>query len=139
MPDTALIGYTGFVGSNLLRQMSFKDLYHSKNIEELGGKSYDLLVCAGAPAEKWKANQDPGKDLENIRRLMDCLGRAKARKIILISTVDVYPVPCGVDEDSRIDPVLANAYGGRESLCFFKALALVSKSHSMVDSRSEPF
>ena len=47
---TALIGSTGFVGGNLQRQAAFDDGYHSRNIESLAGKSYDLIVCAGAPA-----------------------------------------------------------------------------------------
>jgi nucleoside-diphosphate-sugar epimerase len=107
----ALIGYTGFVGGNLLRQAGFEGLYNSRNIEELAGRSHELLVCSGAPAEKWKANQDPETDRKSLGRLMDALGRVSARKVVLISTVDVYSAPRGVDEDSPITPEPANAYG----------------------------
>ena len=53
--ETALIGYSGFVGGNLLRQRSFDACFNSSNIEAIAGRSFDLVVCAGAPAEKWKA------------------------------------------------------------------------------------
>lgn len=112
MKKTALIGYTGFVGSNLLKQTNFDDLYNSKNIVDIKGKEYDVIVSAGTRAERWKANQDPEGDWNSIKRLLDNLEGAKATIFILISTVDVYPNPVGVDEDSIIDEVqLTQAYG----------------------------
>lgn len=110
MPS-ALIGYTGFVGSNLARQTHFDDFYNSKNIETIDGKTYDLVVCAGAPAEKWKINKEPLKDLENLNRLIGSISRVTASKFILISTVDVYPTPIEVDEADAIDPKLCHPYG----------------------------
>lgn len=107
----ALVGYTGFVGNNLLRQRSFDDLYNSSNIESIAGRQYDLLICAGAPAEKWKANAEPEKDHENIQRLIRCLERVNARAVVVISTVDVYPVPIDVDEFTFIDQARCHAYG----------------------------
>jgi nucleoside-diphosphate-sugar epimerase len=106
----ALVGHTGFVGGNLLRQAAFDDLYNSKNIEAIAGKSYDLLVCAGAPAEKWKANRDPAADWAAISRLAVALARARAERVVLISSVDVYPSPTDVDEDTLINPA-ETAYG----------------------------
>lgn len=108
---SGLIGYTGFVGGNLLRQRPFGLLYNSRNVEELAGQEFDLLVCAGAPAEKWRANQDPTSDLAGIQRLQSALHRARARRVVLISTVDVYPEPRGVDEDTKIDPEAGHPYG----------------------------
>ncbi|MCB1195071.1 NAD(P)-dependent oxidoreductase, partial [bacterium] len=107
---TALIGYTGFVGSNLNAQYSFDDLYNSKNIETIRGKEYELVVCSGARAEKWIANQNPENDLKNIQLLIDCLKQTKAARCILISTIDVYPHPFNVDEDTPIPPE-NHAYG----------------------------
>ena len=51
--SSAIIGNTGFVGSNLIRQRHFDAFYNSKNIET---KSFDLVICAGVPAVKWLAN-----------------------------------------------------------------------------------
>ena len=107
----ALIGCTGFVGGNLLRQTHFDDLYHSRNINDIRGRRYELIVCAGARAEKWKANQDPETDRGNLQVLCDALQDAHAHKLLLISTVDVYPVPIGVDEETPIDCARATAYG----------------------------
>lgn len=109
--NSAIIGYTGFVGSNLVRQVDFNSLYNSKNIESIIGKKFDLLVCSGAPAVKWLANKEPEKDLENIKRLTKCLGKVAAKKVILISTVDVYPLPVEVDEDTEIDLEVLHPYG----------------------------
>lgn len=108
---TALIGHTGFVGSTLLRQAAFDDLYHRKNVEEIAGRHYALAVCAAAPAEKWKANQEPEADRANIGRMLTAVERARIDQLVLISTVDVYPDPVGVDEDTPIDPDAGHAYG----------------------------
>ena len=98
----ALVGSTGFVGSNLLRQHDFRDCYHSRNIEEIAERSYDLIVCSGMPAAKWIANGEPEADRANMLRLLENLRRARAERFVLISTIDVYPDPAGVDEDSPI-------------------------------------
>jgi nucleoside-diphosphate-sugar epimerase len=104
-----LIGYTGFVGGNLLRDHSFADLYNSTNIESIAGASFDLIVCAGAPAVKWKANREPHADRACLGRLMSALERAKAEHFVHISTVDVYGRVDGVDEDCP--PAGATPYG----------------------------
>ena len=117
----ALVGYTGFVGSNLLRQRTFDDLYNSRNIENIAGRQYELLVCSGAPAEKWKANREPEQDYQNIQRLLTCLERVSAREVIVVSTVDVYPVPHAVDEYSLIDESRCHPYG-RHRLLLEKSL-----------------
>ncbi|MBK9519305.1 MAG: NAD(P)-dependent oxidoreductase [Anaeromyxobacter sp.] len=108
---SALVGHSGFVGETLKRQATWDELYRSTDIEAIEGRSFDLVVCAGAPAAKWKANREPQADLENLQRLQRHLGRVKARRFVLISTVDVYPAPAGVDEDSSFSPDPANAYG----------------------------
>lgn len=108
---SALIGYTGFVGSNLLNQYQFTDTYNSSNIGELAGKEYDLVVCSGARAEKWKINQDPESDWNNLQSLMNNLSSATIKKCVLISTVDVYPHPQDVNEDTPINLEESSAYG----------------------------
>lgn len=98
----AIIGYTGFVGSNLINQSKYDYFYNSQNINEIEGKKLDLLVCSGAYAAKWIANQEPIKDRENIQYLINCLQQVKSKKVILISTVDVYKSPNQVNEDTPI-------------------------------------
>jgi nucleoside-diphosphate-sugar epimerase len=109
--SSALIGYTGFVGSNLLRQHSFDACFNSSNIEQIAGRGFDLVVCAGARAEKWKANAEPGRDLDNIERLTRALEQVNARKVVLISTVDVFINPIDVDEESPTPTAGLSPYG----------------------------
>jgi nucleoside-diphosphate-sugar epimerase len=111
MQEIALIGYTGFVGGNLVKQNSFKYLYNSKNIKDIAGKEFQLVVCAAAPSTKRLANKEPEKDIESIRSLLINLEKIKAGEFILISTIDVYPVPFEVDEDTPINSRSACPYG----------------------------
>lgn len=106
-----LIGYTGFVGGNILQQARFDRFYNSSNIEDIRGKSFDLLVSAGTSALVWLANKEPEKDLEAINKLIRSLQYVKAKKFVLISTIHVYPNPIGVDEDSKVDIVHQQPYG----------------------------
>lgn len=106
-----LIGNTGFIGGNILVQTNFDDLYNSKNIESIRGKNYDLIVSAGTSSLRWKANLEPKIDLDAIKKLTHCLKDVRATHFILISTVDVYPMPIGVNEDTPIDTRKQNPYG----------------------------
>lgn len=111
MHNNALIGYTGFVGSTLMDQADFTALYRSTNIDAIRGKTFDTLVCAGAPGVKWKANASPEEDKAAIDKLIDCLGHVHCRRLVLISTVDVFVNPVGVDEETTVDTATLNAYG----------------------------
>jgi nucleoside-diphosphate-sugar epimerase len=57
------------------------------------------------------ANAEPEKDLAEIKALAEVLVQAQVKEFILISTVDVYPKPIGVNEDSSIDKSVSQAYG----------------------------
>jgi len=106
-----LIGYTGFVGGTLCRRQTFDKLYNSSNISQIEGQTFDTLICAGAPAVKWQANKHPEADLKNLLSLAGHLEKVTAHHFVLISTVDVYPHPVGVDEDSTIDQTQLQPYG----------------------------
>ncbi len=108
---TALIGHTGFVGSNLKQQYDFTDLYNSKNFQEMKNQEYDLIVCAGVSAVKWMANKEPEKDLNKIKVLEDVLATVNTKQFILISTIDVYPITQGKDEDFDCSSMKNHAYG----------------------------
>ena len=109
---SALIGHTGFVGSNLKNQFLFNDFYNSKNIENIRGKKYDLIVSAGTSASRWIANQNPKEDWLNIKKLLDNLESVKSRHFILISTIDVYRKKNNINEDFKVKLANLNeAYG----------------------------
>jgi len=107
----ALIGYTGFVGGNLKAQQVFDDFYNSKNINSINGKHYNSVICAGVSAVKWMANKEPEKDRLHLDGLTKHLKNITVDKFILISTVDVYPNPVNVDENSDIDLDTCHPYG----------------------------
>jgi len=107
----ALIGYTGFVGQNLLNQGDFNFIYNSKNINEIQGEEFDEIYCAGISAVKWKANKEPEADLAAVNGLLENLMGVKAKTFIHISTVDVYSSPTDIDEDTEINPEVLQPYG----------------------------
>ena len=107
----ALVGFSGFVGSTLLKQHFFEHQYRSINIIEIEGKSFDSVVCAAAPAQKWIANQEPEADLQKIENLIAHLKTIRCKTFVLISTVDVFKSPIGVNEDTPVDESGLQAYG----------------------------
>ncbi|MTI46629.1 MAG: NAD(P)-dependent oxidoreductase [Firmicutes bacterium] len=97
-----LIGYTGFVGGNLDKQFRFDIRYNSSNIDEIQGEDFNILVCAGVSGTKWIANKYPNEDLQKINNLLNNLSKVSCKKMILISTVDVYVEPNNADENTNI-------------------------------------
>lgn len=108
---TAILGSTGFVGSNIALQVQADELHSSKTIDQIQGKDYDIVYCAAAPGAKWLANKEPEKDGQAIDSLIAHLFSITANHFVLISTVDVYPKPIEVDESTKIYPEEAHTYG----------------------------
>jgi dTDP-4-dehydrorhamnose reductase len=106
---SALIGYTGFVGSTLMKKMLFTHLYRRTNIHEIAGQTFDHVICSGMPAEKWKANQNPEADNENTYNLIHALSSCKAKEFVLISTIDIYHGTTGCHEGIVAKP--GHTYG----------------------------
>lgn len=109
--STALIGHSGFVGSNLLALRSYHSRYRSSDIETIRGQSFDHIVCAGVQAMKWWANLHPAEDQASIDKLLSPLAEVHTKRFTLISTIDIYPTPHGVDEDTIIEREGHHAYG----------------------------
>lgn len=107
----ALIGYTGFVGSNIITEGCYDEIYNSKNIENIVGKKFDTIVCAGIRAEKYLANMYAEQDLDAIKSLIEILKTVSCKKFVLISTVDIYKIPVGVNENTKIVKDDLHPYG----------------------------
>ncbi|MBQ7902349.1 MAG: NAD(P)-dependent oxidoreductase [Oscillospiraceae bacterium] len=107
----ALVGYTGFVGSNLAAGYKFDGLYNSKNIKEAYGTNPDVLYYSGVPAAKFIANKFPDMDMAIMRGAVENIRKINPKKLVLISTVDVYKAPNGKDEDAVMDTEGLEAYG----------------------------
>jgi len=107
-----IVGYTGFVGSNLIKQTHFDEVYNSSNINNAFGSNPDILIYTGVPAEKFLANNHPAKDFDIINNAIENIKNINPKQIILISTVDVYPNPLDVNEETTIEEHNENqAYG----------------------------
>lgn len=107
----AIVGFSGFVGSNLCESHTFSGRYNRGNIAEAFGTSPDLLVYSGVPAEMFLANKFPEKDLDIIKNAIENIRKINAERTVLISTVAVYGSPNGVNEDVPIDTSKISAYG----------------------------
>ena len=107
-----LVGYTGFVGSNLHKKNNFDGIYNSKNIADAFGTKPDLCVYAGVRAEKFAADRFPEQDLAHIKESLDNIRRINAEKLALISTVDVIPPQTSdIFEDTPYQANGLTAYG----------------------------
>lgn len=63
-------------------------IFNSITIKRAFMKSFDLLIYAGVPGVKWKANKEPEKDMGAIEIAEKQFKEIKANHKILISTID---------------------------------------------------
>ncbi len=110
MPS-ALIGHNGFVGGTLKKQALFQSFFRSSNIGTIENSIFSTIICSAAPAQKWIANREPEADRENIEKLIGHLSAVTCKDFILISTIDVFENPIGVNEDSAVDEAGLHPYG----------------------------
>ena len=106
-----IVGYTGFVGSNIVLAHEFEGKFNSKNIKEAYGGNPDLLVYAGVPAEMFLANTAPEKDREIIEQAISNIEKIKPKRIVLISTIAVYSDSRNATEETKIIEKDALPYG----------------------------
>lgn len=111
------------MGEHLARCHNFSLKVHRSDLEAISGIHADVLVCAGLPAEKWRANQDPHSDWVNMARLAQTLTTVQARRAVLISTIDVYQPPVEVSESNPPTFNGMQAYGAHRAWfeMFFQA------------------
>lgn len=112
---TALIGHTGFVGSNLAAATTFDDLFHSRNLDEIEGREYDLVVSAAGRADSHRINSEGEADWAELEGIAARLASARIGKLVLISTVCVYPAGGSPDESTPIDPSALAPYGANRA------------------------
>lgn len=106
-----LIGFSGFVGQHLLEQTNFNCIYRSSNISNIRGKVFDILVCAGVPAVKWLANAKPEEDMLALEELIEHLRSTRARRFILVSTIDVYANTSSEQSEDLMTDEPSHPYG----------------------------
>lgn len=100
-----LIGSTGLVGTTLKETINFDYEFNSKNIDTFLDSDYidAELYLSCLPATKWLVNKNIPEDLKNINNIIDVISKKSYKKIILISTIDVYcDSPLMLDESYPI-------------------------------------
>jgi nucleoside-diphosphate-sugar epimerase len=108
---SALVGHTGFVGANIGNQIEIDEKFSSKDSHEMRGRHFSTVYFSAAPAEKWKANSYPEDDARTINNLIELLQSFAADHLVLISTIDVYDNPIGVDENFLPNEERLHFYG----------------------------
>ena len=109
--NNALIGYTGFIGSNLLGIKKNLIKFNSKNIKKIKFRNFNLVICAGTYSKIWIAKKNPKKDFNNIQNLINNLKTIEAKKFILISTCEVYGKRTSCNEKTKILETNLSNYG----------------------------
>lgn len=112
----ALIGYSGFVGGQLQRQHSFKSLFNSSNIDQVGKSQFDTVVCAAAPGSMFEANMLPDVDLSKVNALIEHLETIKTKQLVLISSIAVLADFAAHDDESTRAFQTKLAYGKHRRL-----------------------
>ena len=108
----ALFGYTGFVGSNILKFKEFDKLYRSNNIIDAKHQSFNEVYFASLPGTKWLANKYYDNDNDIINQCIDILSTITCNKFVLISTIDIYDnISNEYTEDSNSDITILHKYG----------------------------
>ena len=107
----AIVGFTGFVGSNICNSTTFDAYYNSKNIEDAFGSEPDLLIYSGVRSEMFLANRFPDRDLEDIENAISNIRKINPKRVVLISSIAVYHQTFDVDENSFIDKEKSLPYG----------------------------
>lgn len=107
----ALIGYSGFVGGQLQRQHSFKCLFNSSNIDEVGAPEFNTVVCAAAPGSMFEANMLPDVDLNKVNALIEHLETIKTKRFVLISSIAVLADFAAHDDENTSAFQTKLAYG----------------------------
>ncbi len=109
--NNALIGYTGFIGSNLLKIKPKLIKFNSKNISKIKYQEFNTVICAGTYSKIWLAKKNPKKDFNHIQKLINNLKFVKTKKFILISTCEVYGKHKKCNEKTKIIKSRLSNYG----------------------------
>lgn len=108
----AIIGHTGFIGSNLKFFYKSKYNFNTKNYKSIHKKpKYDLVILCAPSSKIWIANKFPQKDYSNIKKIINVLKKIKTKKIVLISTIEVYGKKNNKSELNKVNKYLNTYYG----------------------------
>lgn len=122
MSTKILLGSTGLVGTTLKESINFDYEFNSKTIDNFLNNDYTdaELYLSCLPATKWLVNKHIPEDIKNIEKIIDIISKKTYKKVILISTIDVYcDSPLMIDESQ---PIGVNGLSYGTNRYFFEML-----------------
>jgi nucleoside-diphosphate-sugar epimerase len=110
VPERVIIGGRGLVGSAFCRYFDQHGLPYEviqrEDAHSHGIKACGLLINAGGNANKGQANANPAWDFEqSVGNIAPYFQSIRAKSVIHISTVDVYPDPSAQDHTQEAGPI----------------------------------
>ena len=113
-----IVGNTGLVGKTLLKENNFDLQFNTRNINNYINdvSDYADLYLSCLPATKWLVNKNVQQDIDNIFLLIDFLSKKTYKKIILISTIDIYCESPKLVNESYIPSLIKYDYGNNRLL-----------------------
>jgi sugar phosphate isomerase/epimerase/dTDP-4-dehydrorhamnose reductase len=87
---SCLVGYTGFVGSNLRDQLWFNQYVNRSNLHTIKNEDFDTVYFAAMPGSMWYANGHAEEDFDSLQLYWNVLETVQATKFVLISSMNVY-------------------------------------------------
>lgn len=110
-----LLGYRGFVGSNLALQFPEAMGAGRQDIPALQHESFNNVFCAAPQAKKWWANQNPELDKQEVQQLLESCRKLQFQgAFYLFGTIDVYDPPRDVDE-TVVPSLRSHPYGANRA------------------------
>lgn len=108
----AIVVTKGALGSNLLKQYKFDQMFYYEDFYKAKDMLFNELLFAGLPDCKERANKYSQEDDDIIKNMKDILRTIKVNRIIVISTIDVYnDTDRELDEDYDCDWFINHPYG----------------------------
>jgi nucleoside-diphosphate-sugar epimerase len=107
----AIVGHTGFIGSNLKFFYKSKYNFNTKNLRLINKHKYDLVILCAPSSKMWIANKFPQKDCHNIKKIINIIKETRTKKIVLISTIEVYGKENNKNEFCKANKSLNSSYG----------------------------
>jgi hypothetical protein len=80
----------GFIGQTLHRQAGDSMIFDRSRAHELVNHDHEVLVVAAPTGNRLAVGQNPEKDLENCKNILEQLAKCCFKHLVLIGTVDAY-------------------------------------------------
>lgn len=102
----ALIDRSGAIAAHLLRRTQFDLLSSADEWSNQARGPFDLIVCSAVSASGRPLAADDTDHLHQCLNVLECV---PAKRVVLISSIEVFADPRGVDEDVTVEEVNQSA------------------------------